>query len=382
LSALAFALSAYLGWHYLTGGSVIGCSGGSPCEQVLTSRWSTVGGIVPVSGLAAGTYLAILLASFFLGPATPLPDRRLAWSAMLVLVGAAAGSAAWFIFVQKRFIGAFCPYCIATHTTALLLAALVIWRALFQSDFQSNSDATKGRTLRPLPSISLTLLGVALAGTLAFFQFQLAPRSVYQGGESQARLPAIDPHAAPIIGSPDAPYVVTLLFDYQCPHCQKIHSMLDEAIGQYDGKLAFVLCPAPLNSQCNPYVAKDVDEFRDSCELARIALAVWLAKRDAFAAFDDWMFSAEPGERWHPRSVDAARAKAIELVGQAKFDAARADPSVDRYLQTSIAIFGSTIRSGNAVPRLVFGSRWVTPQPQDAKDLISILQNSLSVPRT
>ena len=134
LIALALALSAYLGWHYLVGGSVIGCGGGSPCDQVLSSRWSTIGGVLPVSGLAAGAYLAMLVASLFIGPATPAPVRRLAWGAMLVLVGAAAGSAVWFIIVQKWIIGAFCPYCMTTHITGLLLAALVIWRAPRQFD--------------------------------------------------------------------------------------------------------------------------------------------------------------------------------------------------------------------------------------------------------
>ncbi len=168
----------------------------------------------------------------------------------------------------------------------------------------------------------------------------------------------------PLVGSPDAPYVVTLLFDYKCPHCQQMHFMLDEAIRRYGGKLAFALCPAPLDSQCNPYVPRDVDEFKDSCELAKVGLAVWVAKREAFPAFDRWMFSLESGDRWHPRSLDAAQAKAVELVGQAKFDAARADPWIDRYLQTSIRIYGATIQSGNGgVPKLVFGSRWVIPEP-------------------
>ena len=102
---------------------MIGCGGGSPCDLVLSSRWSAVAGVVPVSGLAAGAYLAMLVASFFIGPATEAPVRRLAWGAMLVLVGAAAGSAVWFTFVQKWIIGAFCPYCMATHITGLLLAA-------------------------------------------------------------------------------------------------------------------------------------------------------------------------------------------------------------------------------------------------------------------
>src|ERR1019366_1386851 len=105
LSTLGLALSAYLSWHYLMGGPVIGCGGGSPCDQVLNSRWSSVAGVLPISGLAAGAYLTMLVASLFIGPGTEMQVRRLAWRAMLVLVGAAAGSAVWFIIVQKWIIG-------------------------------------------------------------------------------------------------------------------------------------------------------------------------------------------------------------------------------------------------------------------------------------
>ena len=124
-----------------------------------------------------------------------------------------------------------------------------------------------------------------------------------------------------------------------------------------------------------------MDEFKDSCELAKVGLAVWVAKREAFPAFDRWMFSFESGDRWHPRSLAAARSKAVELVGQAKFDAARADPWIARYMQTSIQIYGQTIQNGNnAVPKLVFASRWVIPEPNDADDLVLILHDSLAVP--
>ncbi len=392
LSALGLALSGYLGWHYVVGGSLIGCGGGSPCDQVLNSRWSAVGGVVPISGLAEGAYLAMLLAGLFIGPASEPPVRRLAWRAMLVLAGAAAGSAVWFTIVQQWFIGAFCPYCMATHLTSLLLAALVLWRAPRQFDEDhaevtptnpAPAPAAPRRVIGPRPAIGLALAGVTLAGIMAAGQVGLAPPAVYRGGESQAKLPALDPRAMPLVGSPDAAYVVTLLFDYKCPHCQNLHAMLDEVVSRYGGKLAFALCPAPLNNQCNPYISRFVDEFKDSCELARVGLTVWVAGREAFPAFDRWMFSPEPGQPWHPRSLDAARAKAVELVGQAKFDAAQADPWIDQYLQTSVRIYGGTIgpdQSGNAVPKLVFGPHWVTPQPDDANDLVLILHDSLAVP--
>lgn len=375
MSVVALALSAYLGWHYLVGGSVIGCGGGSPCEKVLSSRWSTVGGVLPVSGLAAGAYLAMLVAGFFIGPATPTPVRRLAWRAMLVLVGAAAGSAVWFTIVQKWMIGAFCPYCTATHITGLLLAALVIWQAPKPFDDDS-ADVT---LTRPSPNGSWALLGLAPAGILALCQVVVTPPAIYRGGESQQNLAAINPYAVPLAGSPNAPCVVTLLFDYKCPHCQQMHFMLPEVIRRYSGKLAFALCPVPLERQCNPYIPRDVDAFKDSCELAKIGLAVWLAKREAFPAFERWMFSLESGDRWRPRSADATRAKAVELVGQANFDAAFADPWIAAYFQTSVRIYGDT--GGNAIPKLVFGSRWVIPQAHDVDDLVMILQNSLALPR-
>jgi len=391
LITLALALSAYLSWHYLVGGSVIGCGGGSPCDQVLNSRWSSIAGVLPVTGLAAGVYLAMLVASFFIGTATELSVRRLAWRTMLLLVGAAAGSAVWFIIVQKWIIGSFCPYCMTAHIIGLLLATLVIWQAPRQREANSTETALSKsapasmpvrRVIGRAPAIGLAFAGVVLAGVMAICQATFTPPPEYRAGESKEDLPAINPRTAPLLGSPDATHVVNLLFDYKCRHCQQLHFMLNEAVRRYNGRLAFVLCPSPLNTQCNPYVPRDVDEFKDSCELARIALAVWVARREVFHDFELWMFTLESGDLWRPRSPAAARAKAIELVGQAQFDAALADPWIERYLQACIQIYGNTTQGGNnAVPKMVFGERWVIPQPNDADDLITILTNGLGLPK-
>lgn len=331
-----------------------------------------------------GAYLAMLIASLFIGPSTALPNRRLAWGAMLLLAGATAGSAVWFIIVQKWGVGAFCPYCMAAHITGLLLAALVVWQVIVQFDGDAadvEQSISRQRAMGPLLASGLALGGLGLAVVLAVCQIAFAPPIVYRSGEVRNIRPVIDPHSVPLVGSPNAPYVVTLMFDYKCPHCRLLHSMLDEAIHRYNGKLAFALCPAPLNNQCNPYISRKGEEFKDSCELARLGLAVWVADREAFAEFDRWMFSPEPGDVW-PRSLDAARAKAIELVGQTKFDAARIDPWVDAYMQTSIRIFGDSIRfdpNSNAVPKLIFGTRWVTAELNNADELVLTLRDKLAV---
>jgi uncharacterized membrane protein/protein-disulfide isomerase len=370
LNILALVLSAIMSWHYLKGGPMAGCGGGSPCEAVLNSQWSMIAGLVPVSGLAAGIYLALLVAGFFIGPVTEVSIKRLAWSVMLILAGAIAGSAIWFTILQKWVIGYFCPWCMTTHITGLLLAILIIWRAI--PEFK-----------RLLSAIGRALTGLVLAGFLATSQLIFTPGGVYSGGsESNNVLPALDYHSVPLTGSPDAPYVVTLLFDYQCSHCQKLHFMLNEAIQQYAGKLAFAICPAPLNTRCNPYIPRDVDAFKNSCELAKVGLAVWVAGRKEFTGFENWMFTFESGDSWRPRSLEAARLKAVELVGQEKFDAAWSDPWISRYMETCVRIYGQTIESGKGgIPKLIFGSKWVVPEPYNADDLVRILQKSLDVPR-
>jgi protein-disulfide isomerase len=280
----------------------------------------------------------------------------------------------------------------ATHLTGLLLAGLVFWRALKQfgdaapeaapanpTPAQDSSPATPRRLIGTLPAMGLILAGLALAGVLAASQAILTPPAVYRSGEAQKTASAIDPRTVPMVGSPDARYVVNLLFDYKCPHCQQLHFMLSEVVRRYGGKLAFVLNPAPLCRQCNPYVERDVAQFKDSCELAKIALAVWVAKREVFPDFDRWMFSLDSGDLWHPRRLEAARAKAIEMVGQAKFEAALANPWIDQYLKSSVEIYGNN--GANAIPKLVFGSRWVTPDPYDVDELIQILHASLAVPK-
>jgi uncharacterized membrane protein len=394
LNIMALVLSVILSWHYLMGGSMIGCGGGSPCEQVLNSRWSVLAGILPVSGLAAGVYLAFLVAGFFTGPDTEFQLRQLAWKVMLILAGAVAGSAVWFTILQKWVIGDFCPYCMTAHITGMLLSALVIWRAVCElEDDQVKKTKAAVQKLKQQQAVvpqhmiskkssaALVLAGLGLTGIMATFQVAFTGPVAYQDGNSRENLPVFDYHSVPVVGSPDAPYIVTVLFDYNCSHCQTLHFMLNEAVERYNGKLAFALCPTPLNTACNPYIPQDAEAFKNSCELARTGLAVWLARREAFHEYGNWMFTFDSGDYWLPRSFEASKVKAAELVGKAAFDKALADPWIDEYIKDCVQVFGRTMQSGRGgIPKMIFGSKWVIPQPGNTDDLITILQESLGVP--
>jgi protein-disulfide isomerase len=265
------------------------------------------------------------------------------------------------------------------HITGMLLAMLVIWRAIKESDIISENIRPIRNKIKYISGI--VLIGLVMSGLMAASQIIFEPMAVKSDDNSRVQMSSIDYNKVPMVGSPSASYIVTLLFDYQCSHCQNIHFMLNEAIRHYNGKLAFALCPAPLNNECNPYVPMDAEAFKNSCELARVSLAVWLADREAFPDFEDWMFSFESGDSWQPRNPESAGQKAAELVGRTKFDAAFSDPWIGQHLQTSTQIYGQTIQNGRGgIPKMIFGPAWVIPQPDDTEDLIRILQQTLAVP--
>ena len=51
----------------------------------------------------------------------------------------------------------------------------------------------------------------------------------------------------------------------------------------------------PLSSACNPYLPNTgIDRFAGSCELTRLALAVWYARPDAYAAYWESLLAVAP----------------------------------------------------------------------------------------
>ena len=61
LTAIVLLLSVILCIHSISGHGLIGCSQGTNCNAVLGSKWSFLFGIIPVSALAAGVWIAFLI---------------------------------------------------------------------------------------------------------------------------------------------------------------------------------------------------------------------------------------------------------------------------------------------------------------------------------
>ncbi len=365
LCAIALALSTVLTIHAFSGRGLIGCGAASNCGQVLGSRWSLLFGIIPVSGLALCTY-SILLASLLLvdSKGTDGALRKLLRSIILAAAAAVLGSAVWFIIAQKTLIHAFCPYCMTTHTIGLLLAVSVIAHEIRSRDAGSRAHR-----------LVCIAAGVCAAAVLAGVQLLTTPRTAYDDGVAVEELPLPDPHTLPVIGSPDAEHCIALLYDYRCAHCRRLHRMLPDLVAESGGRVAFVLCPTPLSRECNPYVPDGVDLFQGSCTLARTALALWRCDADAFRAYDLWLWGEGSTGQWKARTAGEAVSKAAELVGKARLEESLADEWIDTYLSKDFELFGRTSTDGvAALPRLVYGQRWLVPDADDAEGLASLVE--------
>ena len=351
--------------HSLKGTALVGCGVGSSCDSVLGGRWSTLLGIIPVSAPAAGVYLCLMACCAVLLFLSDDSLKMLSEQVLILLSGCIIGSAIWFVGLQVFEEHSLCKYCMSAHVIGLIISALLLTVCL--------------------PAVRrggwILSLGLFLAACLAVFQVLTVPDYVYQDGSTEEPLPLVSAQGSPVIGDPDAEYVIDLLFDYQCSHCQRLHPLLEDVVDSFDGRVALVLCPCPLSPKCNPYVPMEDNRFEGSCDLARLALALYSIDEDAYWSFDRWLFESGSDTQWRPRNVADAVLMAEGLVGAEALDAALKDTAIDDRLRRTADLFGRTSADGKGgIPRFIRSREWVVPETDAVEDLVKILSTSFDIP--
>ena len=258
------------------------------------------------------------------------------------------------------------------------------------------------------------LAGLAGAAVFAFVQARTLPPAAYDAGRTEAALPTFADGEVPVLGPSDAPEELTLLFDFQCSHCRRLHKVLPELLAKAGGQYRIRLCPVPLSPACNPYIpASGVDRFAGSCALTRYALAVWYARPEAYEAYWDELLgggpstssgtargeakvlmggpSASSGTAQTKTGSGTAQAQAASsgsAVGEAEaaarailgaeFAAATQDPRIEAYLRKVEELFGRTSNAEKSgVPRLIHGQKWLVPETDQADELLELIRLSL-----
>jgi uncharacterized membrane protein len=393
--------SAYLAWVAFHHGPVAGCGPESGCDKVLHSRWAYWLD-VPVSVPALLVYAALLGATVLVQKRPGPDDERGSWAAIITLSIVVAGAALWFVGLQVFVLKAFCKFCMTAHACGLTAALICLAHIPLAKDPGTPMWAT-GSGKRGVPRRALVLLalvglaGVAvLAGGQLLVQKQLnvikdlRPQAgegttpamesagkngtnyLAQAGAAKAGLPPSPGiHLAaprllslysnafmlrldevPMIGSPDSSNIIVCLFDYMCPHCRALHPILEETQGLFSNRLGVVCLPLPLATNCNPFLPASSHSGSNSCEYARLGLAVWRANPVVFRQFDDWMFQPEK-----PVPVKEATQYAAQLVGVDKLQTALADKWIADQLSIACRLHYTnwTVAGSPALPQVILG---------------------------
>ena len=396
LILVAAGVSAYLLSVSLSGGSAVGCGPGSSCDEVLQSRWAYLFRL-PVSALALVVDLALLLATFGCGPKSTPRQRRGAWELIVPCAVLLFGAALWFTALQAVVLHRFCPWCLTAHTCGAVAAVVLLLRVpVTEARERREKDPAVARST----VVRLAGAAVAAVGLLGAVQ-SVTTRQTYSvatinlPATNLASVPVPSPAAAktnavitpaivapapttaaaakfldvfggrirldltqvPVWGSVDAPHKLLSLFDYTCHHCREMHSRVVEVQRSFNGRLAVVSLPMPLDAQCNSLMTRTPGPHMSACQYAKIGLIVWRARPEAIERYDDWFFGFE-----RPPSLTDATNQAVTLVGAAAFEKAARDPWIEQQIQTDIDIYkisGMEYRQGS-MPQFIIGTNIIS----------------------
>lgn len=404
-SSAALISSAYLAWSSFTASPVAGCSAGSvfDCSHVLHSRWSTVLSI-PVSVPAMAIHSMIL--GMLCWGATSARVSRFRWRVIGFAALLAGGASIWFTGLQVFALGHLCQYCLVAHAGGLVVAVAFLlcrpvskhalkWVTLaaagslagliglqfaseppqtfevidysisppavidsaaddgeigaddlfapptsahLQSSFHLDIERFQSQAL---PQIIRAMVNPA---TLLTAQVSTAPE---KAKPTATILNGVKLHtdAWPLVGDPDAKMVFVELFDYTCPHCRETHTSLTAARKHFGDDLAIMALPVPMDSSCNSTVRSTPAAHREACDLAKLAIAVWLVDHVKFAEFHDYLFDSAP-------SYADAMKHAATVVDQEKLEAVLQGSVPGDYISKHVSLYK---RAGSGtIPKLLF----------------------------
>ncbi len=428
-SAVALATSAYLAWSSLTSSPVAGCGGGNvfDCSHVLHTRWSKVLSI-PVSIPAMATHFTIVAMLLWRPASDQMRRTRMVLIGFASL--AAAAAAIWFIGLQLFVIRHLCPYCLVAHTAGLILAAVFLWnhpisaRSLswvgsgavaslallaslqlateppqtYEIIEYSTSPEMNDATSIPLNSID----GADLFAPPAAAQFQTSLQNVINQFNPETllqlstaitnptRLLLMEVNASPsgptrtveilggvklatdawpLVGKPDAELIFVEMFDYTCPHCRRTHASMKAAEQKYGDRLAVISLPVPLDGKCNPTVRSTDASHGEACEIAKLAIAVWLVDHHQFTEFHNYLFESQA-------NYSQALANAKLMLDNTKLDSVLRSSLPGDYVAKHVALYQKA--GAGRIPKLLFPRTATVGAVESSSAMIKLIEQHVA----
>jgi uncharacterized membrane protein len=348
--------------------NIAGCGAGG-CAGVFSSRWSQVFH-VPVAAFGVLVYV-VLYAALLWG------NSRVA----AICYGCIIGAVIWLTFVQEAILGHFCPWCMAAHGVGILVVLLGFVTHRWDDPFKLAAlcgvaaafGLPLGQLYGPLPATH------RVAAIPQAVDPEPLPEDIHAVGTGRKvsfnkGLKIYDCDSLPRIGSADAEHVMVEYFDFQCPACRTMRRYLSALVDKHPDKVCVLMLPVPLDHGCNSKLPVSEPGHPGSCDLTRIALAIWRTKPQAYPAIHQQFMSDPPMDR------ATALAFAHEQVPSHKLAAAMKDPWIDRLIQANNEDWVKFSGDSKILPQLLItGQRILHGMPTGQAEFIRVMEQELGL---
>ncbi len=173
----------------------------------------------------------------------------------------------------------------------------------------------------------------------------------------------------PLLGPPEAKYVFVEMFDYTCLHCRNTNRAIRGAFDRYGDDLAVIALPVPLDRKCNSSATSSGGTHRDSCEISRIAVAVWRIDAKKFHQLHNWLFE-------RARTARSAKRQAEVLVGKDALTKELNYPTAGQYIAKHVQLYKRV--GAGSVPKLMFPKSSMVGEVSSTHRLCSTIERELA----
>jgi uncharacterized membrane protein len=184
----------------------------------------------------------------------------------------------------------------------------------------------------------------------------------------------------PIIGSPEAPHVVVEMISYNCPHCRKLHPLVQKALDRYGDQVAVLVMPIPFEKGCNKLITDEAASHVGACGTVRRACGIARLNPRAFVKFHDFLMSG--GDE--PPTMEEIVPKSNGLVSRDPLREIIGSPEVKKQVEGYIDLFAQLqAKSRNpktfGLPVQILGDHVVNKSVEKVEDLYKIWEQDLGV---
>ncbi len=190
----------------------------------------------------------------------------------------------------------------------------------------------------------------------------------------------LDVYQHPLIGSHEAPHIAIEMVSYDCPHCRKMHEIVEQALARYGNQVAVLIMPVPLDKDCNKLITDPTLKHPGACGTAKLVIALAKLQPSRFSEFHNFLMSG--GDK--PPGIEKVIPKAYGMASSDRLRELMYSPEVAKQLDSYVELFGQLQRSSKnsstfGLPVQILGDHVTSGEVKKPEDVFKAWEENLGV---